>query len=67
MEPLQREKTELETWLAASDAYAEANKAQLQERVKRQGELATRIATLEEDWLWVNAELDAQRKAAGLG
>ena len=67
LEPLQREKTELETWLAASDAYAEANKAQLQERVKRQGELATRIATLEEDWLWVNAELDAQRKAAGLG
>ena len=63
LEPLQREKTELEAWLASTEAYDEANKTQLQERVKRQGEVATRIATLEEDWLWVHAELDSQRQA----
>ena len=65
--PLQREKTEIETWLAAAEAYDEANKGSLQERVKRQGEVATRIATLEEDWLWVQAELDAQRQGGGAG
>ena len=65
--PLQREKTELETWLASTEAYDEANKTQLQERVKRQGEVATRIATLEEDWLWVQAELDSQRQNASTG
>jgi ATP-binding cassette, subfamily F, member 3 len=67
LEPLQREKTEIEAWLASTEAYDEANKARLQERVKRQGEVATRIATLEEDWLWVNAELDSQRQVAGMG
>ena len=61
---LQREKTDLENWLASTEAYDEANKALLQERVKRQGEVATRIATLEEDWLWVNAELESQQQAA---
>jgi ATP-binding cassette subfamily F protein 3 len=61
LKPLQLEKTELEAWLASTVAYDEDNKGQLQERVKRQGEIATRIATLEEDWLWVNAEFDAQR------
>ncbi len=64
--PLQKEKGELETWLASTAAYDETNKAQLQEQVRRQGELATRIATLEEDWLWVSAELDSQRQAASV-
>jgi ATP-binding cassette subfamily F protein 3 len=63
LEPLQRERTELDGWLASAEAYDEANRAQLPERVRRQGEIASRIAVLEEDWLWVSAELDAQRKA----
>ena len=61
--PLQREITELDAWLASTEAYAEENRALLPERVRRQGEVASRIATLEEDWLWISAELDAQRKA----
>ena len=63
--PLQKEKGELEAWLASTAAYDEVNKAALQEQVRRQGEIATRIATLEEDWLWVSAELDSQRQGVG--
>jgi ATP-binding cassette subfamily F protein 3 len=63
LEPLQREKAELDAWLASTEAYAEANRMLLPEKLKRQGEVAARVATLEEDWLWVSAELDAQRKA----
>ncbi|MEO8135058.1 MAG: ATP-binding cassette domain-containing protein [Betaproteobacteria bacterium] len=60
--PLVREKDELDVWLASVDAYAEPNRTLLQERVRRQGEIAARIAVLEEDWLWTNAELDTQRQ-----
>jgi ATP-binding cassette subfamily F protein 3 len=63
LEPLQREKTSSTRGIASTEAYVEQNKPSLQERIRRQGEVATRIATLEEDWLWVSAELDAQRKA----
>ncbi len=62
LEPLQREKAELDSWLASSEAYAEGNRALLPDKVKRQGEVTARIGALEEDWLWASAELDAQRK-----
>jgi ATP-binding cassette subfamily F protein 3 len=61
LQPLLAEKGELEAWLAGEAAYDEANRTLLQERMKRQGEIAARVAQLEEDWLWTSAELDAHR------
>ena len=61
--PLQREKIELDGWLATSNAYDETNKALLAERIKRQGEAVARMSVLEEDWLWANAELESQKQA----
>ena len=61
--PLQLEKAELDAWLASGDAYADENKTLLAERIRRQGEVAARVSVLEEDWLWVNAELESQMQA----
>src|SRR5262249_13128994 len=60
--PLQQEKAELDAWLGSPEAYDETNKTALPDELKRQGELAGRIAQLEEDWLWASAELDARVK-----
>ena len=65
LEPLQREKTELDAWLASAEAYAEANRMLLPEKVRRQGEVAARVAALEDDWLWASAELDASKRGQG--
>ena len=61
--PLAAEAKEAEAWLASSEAYEEANRDRLQEALRRRGELATRIAQLEEDWLWQQAEME---KAIGV-
>ena len=63
---LSSERVALEAWLLGADAYAEINKDKLQESIKRQGEVAARILHLEEDWLWVQAELETikQQSAA---
>jgi ATP-binding cassette subfamily F protein 3 len=61
--PLAAEAKEAEAWLATAQAYEEANRDRLQEALRRRGELATRIAQLEEDWLWQQAEME---KAVGL-
>jgi ATP-binding cassette subfamily F protein 3 len=58
MEPLTREAAEAEAWLAAAEAYEEGNRERLQETLKRRAELAARIATLENDWLWAQAEME---------
>ena len=58
MEPLAREAAEAETWLGGSEAYEEANRERLQETLKRRAEITQRIAQLEEDWLWVQAEME---------
>ena len=60
--PLQKEKLELDGWLGSTDAYDDANKLVLAERIKRQGEVAARVSVLEDDWLWVNAELESQKQ-----
>jgi len=49
---------ETEAWLASEDAYTEANRERLQEALRRRGELTARIAQLEDDWLWNQAELE---------
>jgi len=58
LEPLTREAVETEAWLASEEAYSEANRERLQEALRRRGDLATRIAQLEDDWLWNQAELE---------
>jgi ATP-binding cassette subfamily F protein 3 len=60
LEPLAREAKETEAWLATAEAYEEANKERLQGALKRRGELAERTAKLEDDWLWVQAQLDRE-------
>jgi ATP-binding cassette, subfamily F, member 3 len=64
LEPLARESKEAEAWLATSQAYEEGNRERLQATLRRRGELAERIATLEEDWLWAQAEMEKQVAAA---
>jgi ATP-binding cassette subfamily F protein 3 len=56
--PLAAEAREAEAWLATAEAYEEANRERLQEMLRRRGELASRIAQLEEDWLWNQAEME---------
>jgi ATP-binding cassette subfamily F protein 3 len=62
MEPLTREAADVEAWLAGSEAYEEGNRERLQETLRRRGEIAARIATLEEEWLWAQAEMDKALK-----
>ncbi len=63
---LQPEKASLDAWLASEEAYAEAMREQLAERSRRHGEVAARIAQLEEDWLWASAQMeDAVNRARG--
>jgi ATP-binding cassette subfamily F protein 3 len=62
MEPLMRESAEVEAWLAGTEAYEEGSRERLQETLRRRGEIAARIATLEEEWLWAQAEMDKALK-----
>jgi ATP-binding cassette subfamily F protein 3 len=57
---LQPEKETLDAWLATGEAYDDAMRPELAERSKRLGEVAARIAQLEEDWLWASAAMDAE-------
>jgi ATP-binding cassette subfamily F protein 3 len=56
--PLTREGAEAEAWLGTSEAYEEANRERLQATLKHRGELTERIARLEDDWLWTQAEME---------
>jgi ATP-binding cassette subfamily F protein 3 len=58
MEPLTKEAAETEAWLAGGEAYIEANRERLQQILKRRADVGARIAQLDEDWLWVQAEMD---------
>jgi ATP-binding cassette, subfamily F, member 3 len=60
LESLALEAKETEAWLASSQAYEEANRERLQAALKRRGEIAARVAALEEGWLWAQAELDQE-------
>ena len=44
--------------LASPEAYDESQRELLQSTLKRRAELASRIATLEDDWLWTQAEME---------
>ena len=59
MEALSQEKNALETFLATPEAYEEANRERMTESVRRQGEVASRLAEVEEEWLEVQEALEA--------
>ena len=57
---LGEEATVAEAFLASGQAYEETQRERMQETMRRRGEIATRIATLEEDWLWVQGQMEAE-------
>ncbi|XLM19577.1 ATP-binding cassette domain-containing protein, partial [Chromobacterium piscinae] len=59
MDKLSEEKAQLETFLSSSEAYDEANRQKLADSVKRQGEVASRLAVVEEEWMEVQEQLEA--------
>ena len=61
MQRLSERKAQLDEWLAGEAAYAEANKAELQSRLKESGELEGRLAETENEWLELSAELERLR------
>ena len=48
---LAREKADADAWLAGADAYADANRDRLKETIARQGDVGSRLARLEAEWL----------------
>jgi ATP-binding cassette subfamily F protein 3 len=64
LEPLTRESADAEAWLASAEAYEEGHREKLQETLRRRGELAARIAKLEDDWLWAQAEMEKEIERA---
>ena len=59
---LAEESKAAEAVLASSEAYEEANRERLQQLLERRGKVAERIARLEEDWLWTQAQMDTAVK-----
>jgi ATP-binding cassette subfamily F protein 3 len=58
--PLSQESAEAEAWLASPEAYEESGRERLQATLKRRAELADRIAALEDEWLWTQAEIEKE-------
>ena len=59
LETAQSEQSELQIWLASEAAYASEHKDQLALSVRRNSELDTQIAQLEEQWLELHEELES--------
>ncbi len=55
---LAEEGSAAEAWLATAEAYEEGNRERLQEALKRRAEVAGRLSALEDDWLWIQAEME---------
>jgi len=58
MEELGAEKQSLDDWLASPDAYTDANKDALREKLARQGDVTWQLARLETEWLELSEALD---------
>ena len=58
MKVLTAERDNIIQWLATKDAYADDNKALLQEMLERQGEVVTLLADLEWKWFDVQQNLE---------
>jgi len=48
---LAREKADADAWLAGAEAYADANRDRLKETIARQGDVGSRLARIEGEWL----------------
>jgi ATP-binding cassette subfamily F protein 3 len=57
---LERHRAEDEAFLASQAAYVEESRSRLQETLKRRADVAARIAALEEEWLWAQAEMERE-------
>ncbi len=55
---LTQESSAAEAWLATAEAYETGNRERLQEALKRRAENAGRVSALEDDWLWIQAEME---------
>jgi len=58
MEELGAQKKALDDWLASPEAYTDATKDALKEKLARQGELAWQLTRLETDWLELSEALE---------
>jgi len=58
MAPLQKEKADIEAFLADGAAYEEANKTRMMESLRRQAELNAELDELEERWLELHEQLE---------
>lgn len=58
MKGLTTERDNIEQWLSQETAYADDNKTQLQDMLKRQGEIATALADVEWKWFEVQQKLE---------
>lgn len=65
LETLAEETRQIETFLAAPNAYDDENRLRLAESVKRQGELTTKHTELEDEWLELQDQLEALQKDEG--
>ncbi|NHR06459.1 ATP-binding cassette domain-containing protein [Chromobacterium haemolyticum] len=63
LDQLSAAKAELDGFMASADAYEDANRQKLADAVRRQGEVATRLAEAEEAWLEVQTELEELEQA----
>ncbi|WP_227103608.1 ATP-binding cassette domain-containing protein [Chromobacterium rhizoryzae] len=63
LDQLSAAKAELDGFMASADAYEDANRQRLADAVRRQGEVATRLAEVEEAWLDAQTELEALEQA----
>ncbi len=58
MSALGAEKQAIEAWLASPEAYTEAGRPTLKERLARQGDLTWQLARLEAQWLEITDALE---------
>ncbi|AXE32797.1 ABC transporter ATP-binding protein [Chromobacterium phragmitis] len=59
MNKLSEEKAQLEAFLSSSEAYDDANRQKMADSVKRQGEVASRLEAVEEEWMAAQEQLEA--------
>ncbi len=59
LKTLTTERANIEAWLGDESAYADDKKTQLQDMLKRQGEIVTAIGDIEWEWMSVSEKLEA--------
>jgi len=67
LETLGKEKAELDAFLSSEDAYSDANKAKLADSIRRQGEVASQLESVEEDWMLLQEEIEAIEREHAAG